>query len=70
MIGQREKQSYQHRYKLGINFDRYDTIATRVDPGNHTVTVKTTRDGMFMVAGVFVGAPDTRVNKVMTVVKC
>ncbi|XP_078380890.1 uncharacterized protein LOC144663725 [Oculina patagonica] len=42
--------------------DRFDTIATRVDPGYHTVTVKTTRGGMFMVAGVFVGAPDFQVS--------
>ncbi|KAL9978279.1 hypothetical protein ACROYT_G015778 [Oculina patagonica] len=38
--------------------DRYHTIATRVNPGYHTITVNTSRDGMFMVAGVFVGAPD------------
>ncbi len=42
--------------------DRFDTIAKRVDPGYHTITVKTTRDGMFMVAGVFVGAPDFLVS--------
>ncbi len=42
--------------------DRFDTIATRVDPGYHTITVKTTRGGMFMVAGVFVGAPDFQVS--------
>ncbi len=42
--------------------DRFDTIATTVDPGYHTITVKTTRDGMFMVAGVFVGAPDYQVS--------
>ncbi|KAJ7333047.1 hypothetical protein OS493_018216 [Desmophyllum pertusum] len=40
------------------NVDRYYTIATRVDPGYHTITVRTVREGMFMVAAVFVGAPD------------
>ena len=38
--------------------DRVHTIATSVNPGYHTITVKTSRDGMLMVAGVFVGPPD------------
>jgi len=40
--------------------DRYDTIATRVNPGYHTITVRTLRDGVFMVSGVLVGPPDFR----------
>ena len=38
--------------------DRFDTIATRLEPGYHTITVRTLRGGMFMIAGVLVGAPD------------
>ena len=41
-------------------FDRYDTIATRVNPGYHTITIRTLRDGVFMVCGVLVGPPDFR----------
>lgn len=42
--------------------DQFDTIATRVNPGSHTITVRTLREGMFMVAGVMVGPPDFRVK--------
>ena len=42
--------------------DRLDTIATRVKPGYHDITIQTTDDGMFMVAGVFIGAPDFLVS--------
>jgi len=38
--------------------DRYDTIATRVNPGYHTLTVRTLNDGKLMVSGVLVGPPD------------
>ena len=38
--------------------DKYDIIATRVNPGYHNITVRTLRDGMFMVCAVLVGAPD------------
>ena len=41
-------------------FDRYDTIATRVNPGYHTITIRTIRDGVFIVCGVLVGPPDFR----------
>ena len=40
--------------------DRYDTIATRVNPGYHTITIRTLQDGVFMVSGVLVGPPDFR----------
>ena len=40
--------------------DRYDTIATRVNPGYHTITIRTLRNGVFMVCGVLVGPPDFR----------
>ena len=40
--------------------DRYDTIATRVNPGYHTITFRTIRDGVFMVSGVLVGPPNFR----------
>ena len=44
--------------RSGGALDGVHTIATRVNPGYHTITVKTSRDGMLMVAGVFVGPPD------------
>ena len=41
-------------------YDRYYTIATRVNPGYHTITVRTLQDGVLMVSGVLVGQPDFR----------
>ena len=38
--------------------EKYNTIATRVNPGYHTITIRTLRDGVFMVTGVLVGPPD------------
>ena len=38
--------------------DNFETIATRVNPGYHTITVRTLRKGTFMLCGVFVGPPD------------
>ena len=35
-----------------------NAIATRVIPGYHTITIRTLRDGVFMVTGVLVGPPD------------
>ena len=42
--------------------DRVNTIATRVYPGYHSITVMTIRKGLFMVTGVFVGPPDFQVS--------
>ena len=42
--------------------DQFDTIGTRVKPGYHTITVRTLHNRMFMVAGVFVGAPDFQIK--------
>ena len=47
--------------KTDSNFlfhDRYHTIATRVNPGYHTLTVRTLNDVKLMVSGVLVGPPD------------
>ena len=38
--------------------NQLNTIATRVEPGYHVVTVKTVRWGMFLVSGLLVGPPD------------
>ena len=35
-----------------------DTIASRVSPGFHIITVRTLRKGMFLVSGILVGPPD------------
>ena len=46
------------KFNKVCGYDQFDTIATKVNPGHHNLTVRTTRDGMFMVSGVFVGPPD------------
>ena len=45
-----------------VRSNRYDTIGHRVNPGYHTITVKTLSKELFLVAGVFVGAPDFRIK--------
>ena len=43
--------------------NRYDTIGhSRVEPGYHTITFKTLSNELFLVAGVFVGAPDFHIK--------
>ena len=42
--------------------NRYDTIGHRVQPGYHTITFKTLSNELFLVAGVFVGAPDFHIK--------
>ena len=42
--------------------NRYDTIGHRVEPGYHTITVKTLSNELFLIAGVFVGAPDFHIK--------
>ena len=44
---------------------RLDTVATRIKPGYHTITVRTVRKGNFLVSGVVVGPPDYERRKVM-----
>ena len=41
-----------------IKNEKYDTIATRVNPGYHTITIRTLRDCVFVVSGVLIGPPD------------
>ena len=45
--------------------NRLDTVATRVEPGYHTITVRTVRTGKFLLCGVMVGPPDFQRRKVM-----
>ena len=45
--------------------NRLDTVATRVEPGYHTITVRTVRTGNFLVSGVLIGPPDFRRRKVV-----
>ena len=47
---------------IRVRSNRYDTIGRRVNPGYHTITVKTLSKELFLVAGVFVGAPDFRIK--------
>ena len=42
--------------------NRYDTIGHIVEPGYHTITIKTLSNELFLVAGVFVGAPDFHIK--------
>ena len=44
---------------------RLDTVATRVKPGYHTITVRTVCKGNFLVSGVVVGPPDFERRKVI-----
>ena len=44
---------------------RLDTVATRIKPGYHTITVRTVRKGNFLVSGVVVGPPDYERRKVI-----
>ena len=44
---------------------RLDTVATRVKPGYHTITVRTVCNGNFLVSGVVVGPPDFERRKVI-----
>ena len=42
--------------------NRYDTIGHIVEPGYHTITIKTLSNELFLVAGVFAGAPDFHIK--------
>ena len=52
------------KYSITVNCksifgqNRLYTVATRVHPGKHSLTVKVVKDGMFMVSGVLIGPPD------------
>ena len=41
-----------------IRNENYDAIATRVNPGYHTITIRTLLDCVFVVSGVLIGPPD------------
>ena len=45
--------------------NRLDTIETRVEPGFHTIMVRTVCDGNFLVSGVLVGPPGFKRRKVL-----
>lgn len=51
--------------KANFGNNLLNTVATRVDPGYHVVTVQTLRWGMFMVSGLFVGPPDFNRREVL-----
>ena len=53
-----ENKNKAFEFNRTYSYVQYGTIATRVSPGHHDVTVKTVREGMFMFSGVFVGPPD------------
>ena len=45
--------------------NKLNTVASRVVPGYHTITVKTVRWGMSLVSGVLVGPPDFQRRQVL-----
>ena len=45
--------------------NQLDTVATRVKPGHHVITVKTVRWGMFLLSGILVGPPDFQRRRVL-----
>lgn len=45
--------------------NRLDTVATRVEPGYHTISVRTVTKGNFLVSGVLVGPPDFQRRQVL-----
>ena len=45
--------------------NRLDSIETRVEPGFHTIMVRTICEGNFLVSGVLVGPPDFERRKVL-----
>lgn len=47
---------------IRVRSNRYDTIDRKLNSGYHTITFKTLSNGLFLVAGVFVGAPDFRIK--------
>ena len=47
---------------IRVRSNRYDTIDRKLNSGYHTITFKTLSNGLFLVAGVFVGAPDFHIK--------
>lgn len=45
--------------------NRLDTVATKVEPGYHTISVRTVTKGNFLVSGVLVGPPDFQRRQVL-----
>ena len=45
--------------------NRLNTVATRVESGYHTISVRTVRAGSFLVSGVLIGPPDFERREVL-----
>ena len=60
-----EKEAIYIMTKSVYGQNRLDTIETRVEPGFHTIMVRTVSDGNFLVSGVLVGPPDFERRKVL-----
>ena len=53
-----EEKAIYINSKSNFGNNPLNTVATRVEPGYHVVTVKTLRWGMFLISGLLVGPPD------------
>ena len=60
-----DKEAIYINTKSFYGQNRLDTVETRVEPGFHTIMVRTVREGNFLVSGVLVGPPDFKRRKVL-----
>lgn len=60
-----EKEAIYINTKSVYGQNRLDTIETGVEPGYHTIVVRTVREGNLLVSGVLVGPPDFERRKVL-----
>lgn len=60
-----DKEAIYINTKSMYGQNRLDSIQTRVEPGFHTIMVRTVCEGNFLVSGVLVGPPDFERRKVL-----
>ena len=60
-----DKEAIYINTKSFYGQNRLDTVETRVEPGFHTIMVRTVCEGNFLVSGVLVGPPDFNRRKVL-----
>ncbi|XP_078371187.1 uncharacterized protein LOC144654838 [Oculina patagonica] len=64
-LDNKEQEGIYINTKSFYGQNRLDTVATRVEPGFHTITVRTVRKGNFLVSGILVGPPDFERRRVL-----
>ena len=60
-----DKEAIYINTKSFYGQNRLDTVETRVEPGFHTIFIRTVCEGNFLVSGVLVGPPDFNRRKVL-----